>query len=85
MQAPNCLIRIEVLESRHADSSGNKVKIQGVVIADVPSKEGDIPEQRTSILHLMGGALIADRKEMGRRLLRKLWPATRKLRSTTIA
>ena len=79
MQAPDCVIRIEVLESNHADSDGHKVKVQGVVIADVPSKEGDIPERPTSILHLMGGALIAERKEIGRRLLRKLWPAGRKL------
>ena len=70
LQAAECTIRIEVLNS--TQSEGHKVKIQGVVIADVATAKGDLPEERTSILHLMGGALIADRKSLGRRLLRHL-------------
>lgn len=69
VQAAECTIRIEVLDS--SLSGGHKVKIQGVVISDVATVRGDLPEERTSILHLMGGALIADRKSLGRRLLRR--------------
>ena len=74
LQSPECVIRIEVLDSRHPDSSGRKVKIQGIIISDVPTQKGEIPELKTSILPLMGGALIADRKSIGRRLLSRVWP-----------
>ena len=69
MQAAECTIRIEVLDS--SQSGGHKVKVQGVVISDVATARGDLPKERTSILHLMGGALIADRKSLGRRMLRR--------------
>ena len=70
-QAEECTIRVTVLDSTKTE--GHKVKIQGVLVSDEPTQKGEIPEWGAPILPLMGGALISDRKSLGRRLLRHFW------------